>query len=139
MEARRQSRPCRALQAAVWTSAILSAAEVTAGYQAGRREHLIPVFRRSFQVLRGEVMQVEGWEGGRRGPVQRPRGPSGESRAAERRGLAAEAERGDRGDAREKTQLGGAPREQCAGQTRRADSEVTSRRRSEQRGQMAKL
>lgn len=37
MEARRQSRPCRALQAVVWTSAILSAAEVIAGYQAGRR------------------------------------------------------------------------------------------------------
>lgn len=68
-EVRRQSRPCRALQATVWTSVILSAAEVIAGYQAGRQEHLISVFRRSFQVLRGEVMQVEGWKGGRWGPV----------------------------------------------------------------------
>lgn len=43
-------------------------------------------------------MQVEGWEGGRRGPVQRLQGPSGESRAAERRELAVEAERGERDD-----------------------------------------
>lgn len=83
-------------------------------------------------------MQVEGWEGGRRGPVQGPRdllGSPGRQSAEGRPWRRREAT----GMTREKTPLGGAPREQGARQTRRADSEVTSRRRSEQRGQMAKL